>query len=231
MKCLIVDDELLARDLLKEYIAKIERLELVKVCIDAVEAMNYLQNNPVDIIFLDINMPELNGIDFLKTLQNSPKIILTTAYSEYALEGYEFGVIDYLLKPIAFHRFLKAVNRVLELGSNIPKETNNTQQEKEVLVIKEEGIPHKIPFLNILYIKSFGNYLKVITDEKTFIMLGTISGIEKDLSQQFQRVHRSYIVNVKEIEKLKAKVLEIRKNEIPVSAMYRLQLQEKMDNI
>lgn len=226
MKCLVVDDELLARDLLKEYIGKIAKLQLVNVCSDAIEALNYLQQNKVDVIFLDINMPELTGIEFLNALQIPPKVILTTAYSEYALEGYEHGVIDYLLKPIAFPRFLKTVNRILNNAE--PASQGKEVKDDGVLIIKEEGIPRKVYFDAILYIKSFGNYLKVITEAKTYVMLGTISGIEETLPSHFLRVHRSYIVNVSAIQKVSAKYLKINDTEIPISPMYKIQLQEKL---
>lgn len=226
MKCLVVDDELLARDLLKEYIGKIAKLQLVNVCSDAIEALNYLQQNKVDVIFLDINMPELTGIEFLNALQIPPKVILTTAYSEYALEGYEHGVIDYLLKPIAFPRFLKTVNRILNNAE--PASQGKEVKDDGVLIIKEEGIPRKVYFDAILYIKSFGNYLKVITEAKTYVMLGTISGIEETLPSHFLRVHRSYIVNVSAIQKVSAKHLKINDTEIPISPMYKIQLQEKL---
>ncbi len=229
MKCLIVDDELLARQLLEEYIGKIKHLSLVGSLPDAIEGVSFLQSNTVDLLFLDIDMPELSGIELLKALPTPPKVIFTTAYSEYALESYEYGVVDYLLKPIAFPRFLKAVNRALSVGYEhretaiLPKSSSAA----EVLTIRQDGLTHRVKFTEICYVKSFGNYVKVITEKRAYIMLSTLNQIEQQLPEWFQRVHRSYIVSLNAITQVKQQALLVGTQEIPISATYRLLLLER----
>jgi DNA-binding LytR/AlgR family response regulator len=169
---MIVDDEPLAHVVLEKYISQVQSLELVSNCKHAIDAINYLHSNSVDLIFLDINMPDLSGIDFLKTLKFQPQIIFTTAYSEFALESYEFGVTDYLLKPIKFDRFLKAVNKAIASitiePTNTIQESNSTEElvqslneDKEYLFLKQDNSVFKVKYLDILYVEAFGNYLKV----------------------------------------------------------------------
>ena len=154
IKCIIIDDEPLAQRVLEKYISSLPSLELVKKCDNALEAMSFLHHNNIDIMFLDIKMPELTGIDMLKTLANPPAVIMTTAYSEYALEGYEYSVIDYLLKPFSFERFLKAVNKVISKQSvNLLKEEHNDEViVDDFIFIRADKIDHKIMYSDINYI-------------------------------------------------------------------------------
>ncbi|MGK0364371.1 MAG: DNA-binding LytR/AlgR family response regulator, partial [Saprospiraceae bacterium] len=187
LKCLIVDDEPPAHKVLENYIGKLHSLTLVGNCYNAIEALNFLHENTVDILFLDINMPELSGLDMLKTLSNPPIVILTTAYSEYALESYEVGVTDYLMKPIRFDRFLKSINRVLELKADTstvtipsPKKTIVTQETS--FFIKVDGVQRKVRFENILYIESKGNFVRLHLEDTRLMTADTLSNMEKKLS-------------------------------------------------
>ena len=169
IRCLIVDDEVLAQNVIEKYIESIPTLKLVGKCDHALEAISFLHNNSVDLIFLDLNMPELSGLEMLKTLQNPPLVILTTAYSEYALESYEYGVIDYLLKPVKFERFIKAVNKVVDnYSEKVDDKKQNTQEHKPIF-IKEDNTIYSLLPQNILYVEAYGNYLKIQEKEKTDI--------------------------------------------------------------
>ena len=162
----IVDDEILARKVLEEYCSKINNFELVISTGNPLEFINFTQQHKVDLIFLDIEMPELNGLEILRSMVNPPKVILTTAYSEYALESYNYGVVDYLLKPIKIERFLKAINKVSASIITQPKKNSGSEE----LQIKHDGMPVNIPFSSILYIQSFGNYLKIFTDSRICLL-------------------------------------------------------------
>jgi len=229
LKCLIVDDEVLAQDVIEKYITNIPTLQLVGKCDNAVEAISFLHNNHVDLLFLDLNMPELSGLEMLKTLNNPPKVILTTAYSEYALESYEYGVIDYLLKPIKLERFIKAVNKVVE-QFNVPTEEENKTEVQSVqsIFIKEDQTTYQIEFDNILFVEAYGNYLKVHTLEKIYVTRDTMHDMENKLpDDKFIRAHKSYIISIPKIESIIGNRVFINKQEIPVGEMYKLALKQK----
>ncbi len=220
----IVDDEVLARKVLEEYCSKIDNFELVLSTGNPLEFVNFVQQNEVELVFLDIEMPELNGLEILSSLIHPPKVILTTAYSEYALESYDFGVVDYLLKPIKIERFLKAINKVTQ--STIAF----TQKQKSSLElqIKHDGIPVNIPFGSIQYIQSFGNYLKVFTDARMYLITDTLIHMTRLLSSDFQRTHKSYIVNLARATKATRTHVFIEKKQVPISTSYRVIVAEKM---
>ncbi|NAS30683.1 response regulator [Flavobacteriaceae bacterium R38] len=220
----IIDDEVLARKVLEEYCAKIDNLEIVLSTGNPLEFINFTQQNEVDLIFLDIEMPELNGMEILRSMIKSPKVILTTAYSEYALESYDYGVIDYLLKPVKIERFLKAINKVSTSIIQPEKDSGN-----EELQIKHDGMPVNIPFHTILYIQSFGNYLKIFTDSRMFLIAETLINIITLLPENFQRTHKSYISNLERVTKATKTHLMIENNEVPVSAMYKVIVFEKLE--
>ena len=220
----IVDDELLARKVLEEYCSKIDNFELVLSTGNPLEFVNFLQLNDIDLIFLDIEMPELNGMEILRSMIKPPKVILTTAYSEYALESYNYGVVDYLLKPIKIERFLKAVNKVTVSKIKEPEKHSN----KEELLIKHDGIPVNISFKSILYIQSFGNYLKIFTDSRMYLITETLINITSVLSENFQRTHKSYIANLDRVTKATRTHLSIDTKKVPVSAMYKVNVFEKL---
>ncbi|RPH33107.1 MAG: DNA-binding response regulator [Bacteroidales bacterium] len=233
LKCLIVDDEPLAHGILEKYISRINSLELVGKCNNAIEAINFIHTNPVDLIFLDINMPELSGIEMLKSLQHQPKIIITTAYSEFALDGYEFGVSDYLLKPIKFDRFLKAVNRVIESMSktsskNIINDEIQTDSENHIFLKQDQSI-FKVNYSDILYFEALGNYLQVYTTTQKIIVRETMAEMEEKLPNDiFIRIHKSTIVNFTKIEKFINNHIIIVGKEFPVGTLYKNELVKRL---
>ena len=230
LKCLIVDDEVLAQDVIEKYISNIPTLKLVGKCDNAVEAISFLHNNSVDLLFLDLNMPELSGLDMLKTLTNTPKVILTTAYSEYALESYEYSVVDYLLKPIKLERFIKAVNKVVEQYNEIKVNEDITyKQHSQTIFIKEDQVTYQVNLNDILFVEAYGNYLKVHTKEKVYVTRDTLHEMEKKLSKElFLRVHKSFIISLSKIESVSGNRVFINKQEIPVGEMYKMVLKQKI---
>lgn len=227
MKIGIIDDEILARKVLEEYCSKINNFEIVLSTGNPLEFINFAQHNEVDLIFLDIEMPELNGMEILNAMVRPPKVILTTAYSEYALESYNYGVVDYLLKPIKIERFLKAINKVTVSTISAPKQHST----KEELQIKHDGMPVNIPFTSILYIQSFGNYLKIFTDTRMYLISETLINITTLLSENFQRTHKSYIANLERVTKATRTHLLIEDTKVPVSAMYKVIVSEKLEDL
>ncbi|MEM6321790.1 MAG: LytTR family DNA-binding domain-containing protein [Bacteroidota bacterium] len=226
LKCLIVDDEPPAHKILENYIGKVNRLTLVGNCYNAIEALNFLHENPVDILFLDINMPELSGLEMLQTLQNPPIVILTTAYSEYALKSYEFGVTDYLMKPIRFDRFLKSINRVVQLKASpvtpiVPTVTPNVPPETSFF-IKVDGAQRKVQFADINYLESKGNFVRLHLSNSRLMTADTLANMEQKLVPYgFLRVHKSYIVNLEKVTGLEGNRLLINELKIPVGNSYR----------
>lgn len=227
IQCLIVDDEPMARDVIRRYIEKVPVLHLAGECGNAIDAMVFLHNQTVDLIFLDIRMPHLTGTDFVKSLRNIPKVIFTTAYKEYALEGFELNVVDYLLKPIRFDRFLRAVIKAFPQKNE--ELTNNhvaaPLQEKKVnsgfIYLKADRKMIKVMLDDILYIESARDYLKVFTHNGSIITRQTISSIEAMLSEsEFIRIHRSYIVSIKKISSFTHETVEIGKIELPIGKFY-----------
>jgi DNA-binding LytR/AlgR family response regulator len=228
-RCIIVDDEPLARRVLQKYIASLPSLELVKECGSALEAAAFLHQHTVDLMFLDIKMPELTGLDFLKTLTNPPGVIITTAYSEYALEGYKYSVIDYLLKPIAFERFLKAVNKVIDRKEPAKRKPPDTPPDRsdDFIFLKSDKVRHKVLFSEIRYIEGCGNYIKVYTDDKMLIVPERMTAIETALpGELFLRVHKSYIVSLKRIEQVMENKIKIEDKMIPIGNAYKMKVNQ-----
>jgi DNA-binding LytR/AlgR family response regulator len=227
IKCLVVDDEPLAQRVLEKYIVSLPSLELVKKCSNAIEASSYLHQHPVDVIFLDIKMPELNGMEFLETLSQPPQIILTTAYSEYALEGYEYSVLDYLLKPISFERFLKAVNKIKKSIPEKTKEMDALKTEEDFIFLKTDQTHHRVKYQDIKYVQGYGNYVKVFTEEKRILISETMSRLETILPQNlFVRIHKSYIVSLRKIEKIRENKIRINDITIPIGRAYKLKVND-----
>jgi two-component system LytT family response regulator len=223
--CLVVDDEPMARDVLRRYIEKVPTLKLAGECSNAIDALVFLQNTNIDLIFLDIRMPELLGTDFVKALQNPPKIIFTTAFKEYALEGYDLDVIDYLLKPVRFERFLKAVNKAFPRKDEASQSNGIANERKtgtDFIYLRVDRKLVKIILSDILYIESARDYVKVITKDKSYVTRQTISSIEAMLSgNEFVRIHRSYIVAVNKIKSLTNELVEIGATELPIGKLYK----------
>ncbi|WET47776.1 LytTR family DNA-binding domain-containing protein [Chryseobacterium indologenes] len=220
IKCIIVDDEPLAISLLEQYVQKISFLELVFSTENPIEALEYIQNNDSDLVFLDIQMPELTGINFMKIVGGKQKYILTTAYSEYALEGYEHNIVDYLLKPVSFERFLKSAIRAQERFS--------FQQEEAYFFVKSSGQQHRINFNEILYIESIKDYVNIRTDGEEYIVLDTLKSMETQLSDKFVRIHKSFIINMDKIKSIGAKKVILSEMEVPIGDNYRANLLDKL---
>ena len=221
----IIDDEVLAREVIEEYCSKIATFQIVLSTGNPLDFINFVQQNQLDLIFLDIEMPELNGLEILASLIHPPKVILTTAYSEYALKSYEYGVVDYLLKPVKIERFLKAINKVTQ-STIAPSHKQRVNME---LQIKHEGIPINIPFTSIRYIQSFGNFLKVFTDARMYLITDTLIHMTNLLSQDFQRTHKSYIANLARATKVTRTHVFIENEQVPISASYKVSVSEKME--
>ena len=228
IRCIIVDDEPLAHNVLEEYISKITYLDLEKNCYNAMEATSVLRNKKIDLMFLDIRMPGLTGIQFLKTISNPPKVIITSAYSEYALEGYEFSVIDYLLKPISFERFLKAVNKIeFPISNENPIDYREKPvQDNGFIFLEANKVTHKIQFKKLKYIEGCGNYIKVFTDDKMLLISAKGSEIEKKLPQDlFLRIHKSYIVSLQIIQKVERNRIVINGQNLPIGNTYKRKIE------
>ena len=225
-RCLIVDDEPIAQQILEKYICQVEVLELVGMCSNAFEALNYIHRHPVDILFLDIKMPTLSGVDMLKTLNQTPKVILTTAFSEYGVESYEYGIVDYLLKPISFERFLKAVNKIIlteNPAANVQQSQDGVPPLSSFIFFKADKKIHKYYFKDILFIEGSGNYVKIhAVQGSPLLVLDKLSDlVEKLPNDQFIRVHKSYIINVAHIEQIQGSSISIRGTGIPLSVRYK----------
>jgi DNA-binding LytR/AlgR family response regulator len=223
-KCVIIDDEPLAIALIEEHISKFSNLTVVAKCNNAIEGFEALKALEVDLIFLDIQMPMLTGIEFLKSLSNAPKVIFTTAYREYALESYELEVIDYLLKPISFDRFFKAINKYFKSAEiktiSVPVESKLDASTNHIYVNMNKK-HHKVLFDDILYAESLKDYVRIHTSETTIVTKEKISDFEKKLPSNFLRTHRSYIVNSNKITAFTAQDIEIGNLEIPIGISYK----------
>ncbi|OQP40914.1 DNA-binding response regulator [Niastella yeongjuensis] len=227
--CLAVDDEPPALEVLKKYISSMQSLELAGTCCDAIEAINFLQTRQVDLIFLDIKMPELLGTDFIRTLKTPPKVIFTTAYRKYALEGFELEAADYLLKPISFERFLKAVNKVIKKDTGVEKEFAHNNHDPEFICVRADRKMVKIFLDDILYIESLKDYIKIVTTAKALLTKQSISAVEEMLPKNvFIRIHRSYIISLKKVQSYTSELIEIDKHELPVSRMYRREVEQAL---
>jgi len=222
IKCIIVEDETLAQNVIQSHLQKAEQFELVGVCNNALEAKEVLNKHEVDLIFLDIQLPGMTGLNFLRNLQNPPLVVLTTAYSEYALESYEFNVIDYLLKPISFERFSKTINKIVEgkLFSQPTKE--NEKQPTDHIFIKSNSKFFKVNFSEIIYVEGMKDYLKIYTADYKLITHQTMSEMEKILpSKQFIRIHKSYIIALAHIKSIYGNIIETGKASIPIGINYK----------
>ncbi|MDW3208425.1 MAG: LytTR family DNA-binding domain-containing protein [Reichenbachiella sp.] len=222
IRYIIVDDEPLAHELIEEFCGMLPHLELAKNCYNALEAMQYLNEQTVDIIFLDLNMPKLKGFDFLRTLTHPPQVIVTTAYQEFALEGYELNVADYLLKPFSFDRLVKAINKAV--GPKQEGSISNTlsTSSNERFFIKGDKKYHQIAIDDILFIEAYGNYTKLHLRAEVIISHEKISEYESSLSNElFIRVHKSFMVAKDKINLIEGNRIKIQNHEIPVGQTYR----------
>jgi two-component system LytT family response regulator len=234
IKCIVVDDEELAQNVLVKYISSIPWLDLVQKFDNSLSAISFLRENKIHLMFLDIRMPELSGLQMLNTMEDPPKVILTTAYSEYALESYNYAVVDYLLKPIEFERFLLAVNKVSKL---IHLESESSVQKTEGLAasslfIAENQNTYKVDLQDINYIKAEGNYLSIKTAGKNYITRETMKEMETRLpGDQFVRVNKSYIVSIQKIVRVYGNTVVIADEEIPIGKVFKMKVLEKLQQL
>lgn len=223
IKYIIVDDEPIAHDIIKGYCDALPNLSFVQHCYDAIEAMDCLRNHEVDLIFLDLNMPKLKGFEFLRVLKKRPKVIVTTAYQEFALEGYELNIVDYLLKPFSFERFVKAIHKLESSESKVPNSNSNIHEEGLFLRSNKKLIQVKID--DILFIEAIGNYVKVVTGSKEIQVREKISDILNILPEkEFLQVHKSFIISKKHIGEIEGNRIFINDYVIPIGKTYKLNL-------
>jgi DNA-binding LytR/AlgR family response regulator len=224
LKYIIIDDEPLAHEIIEEFCSMLPHVQLEKNCYNAMEAMQYLNENTVDFMFLDINMPKLRGLDFLRTLTKPPKTIITTAYKEHALEGFELNVVDYILKPFSFDRLVKAVNKVSDSQTTktIIKEVSSTTDTSTRFFVKGDKKHHQIDLSDLLYIEAYGNYTKLFLNNEMIVSHEKISHYEAILMDgNFLRVHKSFIVAVGKIKFIEGNRILINEHKIPIGQTYK----------
>ncbi len=242
LKAIIVDDEPLAQDVLETFIERIpDTIELVAKCSNAIDAKEVLNSQDIDLMFLDIQMPQITGIDFLRTLNKPPMVIFTTAYSEYALDGFELNAVDYLLKPISFDRFMKGVNRAVEIHElqnnqkdEIPT-SDEVQVEKDFIFVKSDKKLVRVKYEDIIYIEGLKDYVIIRMENGRVITLQTMKSLEQKLpSKIFKRTHRSYIVNLDKIQAIMGNMIEVTEKKetkhLPIGKNYRDSLLDMINN-
>lgn len=235
IRCLVVDDEKLARTLIETYIDKLPNLELVAQCKGPFEALPIIQKESIDLVFLDIQMPELTGIEFLKTLPHQPLAIFTTAYQEYALEGYQLDVVDYLVKPFRFDRFVQAINKAARRLSqetqykNPIRNIGNSKAERPYLLVNSNHTTHKVFLDEVLYIEGMKEYVAFHLPDRRIIALQSLKQLEIELpSALFMRIHKSYIVSREKVTAMDGNAVYLGKNQLPIGGSYKSQVQEVM---
>ncbi len=234
ISCIIVDDEPMAREILENHLKKIESIKVVGSCKNAIEAFNMLNSQNIDLIFLDINMPEISGLSFARSINKKIKIIFTTAYREYAIDGFDLRAVDYLLKPISFERLIQSISKYRNehLIPQLSPQVELNPEKSDFIFVRSERKMIKIDFLELNYIESLSDYLKLYTDDKVIITRETISSIEAKLPKNdFLRVHRSYIVAINKIDSFTQEFIEIKKKAIPISRSYKNDVKLRLDNV
>lgn len=221
---LIIDDEHMAHEIIKDYCDLIPGLKLAKQCYDALEALEYLRANRVDLIFLDLNMPKLKGFDFLRSLSKKPKVIVTTAYQEYALEGYELEITDYLLKPFSFERFLKAVNKALALEKDSSRIVSKNKTDTESIFVYSDKKHVQVKLDDIIYIEAAGNYSKIIFEQDQILVRTKISDFMDKVTENFVRVHKSFIVSKRHIRIVEGNRIKVNDSYVPIGNFYKSQV-------
>jgi len=225
IKCVIIDDEPIARDIIRDYILKINELEIIAEFNKPTEAIIFLNKNKTDLLFLDINMPEINGIDFARSLSDPPAIIFTTAYREFAANGFELQAVDYLVKPIPFERFLRAVNHYIKLHSKSIEKSASVIREKTedlFILLKDSKKTHKIYLGDIKYIESDGDYIRFYLQNRKLMIRGSLASMEATLPRElFLRIHNSYIVNLKKVNAVTLISVEVDGTELPISRSHK----------
>jgi len=229
--CIIVDDEAIAREIIASHVAQIETIKVIAQCKNAIEAFNFISNNKVDLIFLDINMPEISGISFAKAINKDIKIIFTTAYRDYAVEGFDLQAVDYLLKPIAFERLLQAVNRYFEVASTTIDTTLTTTESNDFIFVRSDRRMLKVDFNAIIYVESYSDYIKIHLQDETITTRETITSIEAKLPKtQFLRIHRSYIVCIAKIQSFTNEHITVNRKALSISRSHKKEVLKRLEN-
>ncbi|MDW5289882.1 LytTR family DNA-binding domain-containing protein [Formosa sp. PL04] len=231
ISCLIVDDELIAREVIATHLSKIRNITVIASCSNAIEAFNHISNHKIDLVFLDINMPEISGISFAKSINSSIKIIFTTAYRDYAVEGFELQAVDYLLKPISFERLLKAINNYFEVYTESQNSSITIPEVSDFMFVRSDRKMIKIDFNAIIYIESYSDYIKIHFQNSSIVTRETISAIEAKLPpKQFLRIHRSYIISIKSITSFTNEHITILNHALPISRSYKKEVLEQLEH-
>lgn len=232
MKCLVVDDNKMARTALRQLISQVDFLELKEESADPVTAFNYLKKEPVDLVFLDIEMPGMSGLELIKNLEKRPLIILITANKDYALEAFELNVADYILKPVSLSRFMAAVSKAKELFDNKDQKVELNEKDKEYIFVRSNSLLVKIKINDILYIQALGDYVNIYTANSRNTVHITLKGIEEKLSnKKFYRLHRSYLIAIDHVDKVEENTAFIGKHPIPIGEQFKKDLLKKINLI
>jgi DNA-binding LytR/AlgR family response regulator len=236
IKCIVVDDEPLAQRVIEKYSEDIPGIEIISKCKDAIEAMQVINEKEVDLIFLDINMPKISGINFLKTLKKPPLVVITTAYSEYAIEGFELDVTDYLMKPFSFERFLKAIQKVQEKLKEKNKisaeneEHENKAENDEYIFVKSSKKTYKLNLSEIYYIEALGDYVKIHTGDSFIVTYQSMKKVEELLPPSlFVRIHKSFIVSIEKIKSIEGNMVEVKNEKLPIGNNYKHEFQQMIE--
>jgi DNA-binding LytR/AlgR family response regulator len=236
IKCLIIDDEPLARRVLERYTQDVPSLELVEKCNNALDAIEILKEQKIDLIFLDINMPKLTGLEFLRSLKHPPLVIITTAYAEFAIQGYELDVVDYLMKPFGMERFLKAIQKVQDLLKSrenyMPAKTSGEPQEDQYIFVKSSKKTYRISLNDILYIEALGDYVKIYTTDRMIISYYSMKNLENLLSpKQFPRIHKSFIISLSKIDLIERNKVKLKDRYIPIGTNFKAEFEKLIRTI
>lgn len=230
ISCLIVDDEPMAREIISTHLSKIENIEVIASCSNAIEAFQEINKHAIDLVFLDINMPEISGISFAKSINKNIKVIFTTAYRDYAVEGFELRAVDYLLKPISFERFSKAISAFHDTQTPINVEAPSETSSNDFIFVRSDRVMLKIDFNAIIYIESYSDYIKIHTAKKVIVTRETISAIDAKLPKdQFLRIHRSFIVAISKISSFTSDHVVIKNQSLPISRSYKKEVQQRLN--
>ena len=226
IKCLIIDDEPLAQRILERYTQDVSSLEVVQTCNNALDAIEIMKEQKIDLVFLDINMPKLTGLEFLRSLKHPPLVIIATAYAEFAIQGYELNVVDYLMKPFGMVRFLKAIQKVHDIlkprEHSLPEKPSCESQEDQYIFIKSSKKTYRISLNDILYIEALGDYVKIYTTDRMIISYHSMKNLENLLSpKQFPRIHKSFIVSLSKIDLIEGNKVKLRDRYIPIGTNFK----------
>lgn len=231
ISCLIVDDETIAREIIETHLLKIENVHVAASVSNAIEAFNYISNQQIDLVFLDINMPEISGISFAKSINSDIKVIFTTAYRDYAVEGFVLKAVDYLLKPISFERLKKALDTYFDIYGNLTEAETSGVEVSDFMFVRSDRKMIKIDYNAIIYIESYSDYLKIHLDNNTIVTRETITAIEAKLPKhQFLRIHRSYIIAINSIQSFTNEHITINKQSLPISRTYKKNVLQFLEN-